>query len=116
MKRNKDNLLFFNKDACVIINDVRYHFDETDFKSLLQKTAGWHSQNDPSNDLISGLVAVGKSKFQTCLDRESVIFLCAQTLNRTIEKIEHALDWQAGYMAWHEGAPAEYYHIWPKEI
>ncbi|WP_028973895.1 hypothetical protein [Spirochaeta cellobiosiphila] len=115
MEGQEDGLSFFNKDAVVTLGGVHYKFDEDDFKSILKTTAGWHSKNDPSSDLVASLVAIGKSKFETHLDRDTIIRLCAQTLNITIEQIEHALDWQAGYMSWHEGAPEGYYHVWPKE-
>ena len=39
--------------------------------------------------------------------------LCAQTLNITPAALEHALDWNANYMAWHVGGSAEETHAWP---
>ena len=48
-------------------------------------------------------------------NRAQVIALCAQTLNITPEKLEQALDWNANYMAWHDGGSVEETHVWPKE-
>lgn len=105
----------FNKKALVKLNGKNYLFDEADYEKLSYHTSDWHSKTDPGSWLCESLVKLGKEKFETDLGRELVIKLCAETLNITVDRLEHSLDWAAGYMAWHEGGQAEWYHVWPKE-
>lgn len=106
---------FFNRNASVSLNGKEYRFDEDDFSMLNTSSNYWHHKTDPSTWLCEAIVRLGRKNFGVELGREMTISLCAATLNISAEKLEKALEWNAGYMAWHDGGEAGYHHVWPKE-
>ena len=106
-------LEFFNREAFVLAADgTRCALSEQDFAELNQYNY-WHHRTDPSSWLTAGTVSRARRLFSDKLTRAQVIELCAQTLNVTSEKIESTLDWNANYMAWHDGGSVEENHVWP---
>ncbi|HMV36348.1 MAG TPA: hypothetical protein PKM44_11935 [Turneriella sp.] len=104
---------FFNREAFVTAADgTRCALDETDFTELNNRSNYWHSREDPSTWLCVSTVSRARNKFRDKLNRQQTIALCAQTLNITPSKLEHALDWNANYMAWHDGGSVEETHAW----
>ena len=97
-----------------MLYEVITSFDEDDFMEIISPSNYWHGRSDPSSWLCEAIVRLGKSKFHKVLPRNAVITLCADALNITHEKLESSLDWNAGYMAWHEGGSVEEFHVWMK--
>lgn len=105
-------LTFFNRNAVVTGSDgSECRFDEKDFEEL---NAGnyWHHKQDPSSWLCSSTVYRARNKFGTKLKRKEIIALCAQTLNITAKKLEDTLDWNANYLAFHDGTSVEENHAY----
>ncbi len=112
-KKNETPLSFFNREAHVIGSDgIRYAFDEADFAELNNASNYWHGREDPSSWLCTATVNRARNKFRGKLTRKQAIDLCAQTLNITPAKLEQTLDWNANYMAWHDGGSYEENHVW----
>jgi hypothetical protein len=108
-------LRFFNREASVTTNDgQRCALSEADFRDL---NAGnyWHNREDPSTWLCAATVSKAAGKFRAVLSRAQIIELCAQTLNLTADKLESSLDWNANYMAFHDGMSVEETHVLPRE-
>ncbi len=114
MADSRESLAYFNREAFVVAGDgTRCAFDEADFAQLENPSNYWHSRTDPSTWLCVSTVSRARYKFRDRLNRQQTIALCAQTLNVTPEKLEYALDWNANYMAWHDGGSVEETHVWP---
>jgi hypothetical protein len=105
----------FNTGAFVKYNNREYRITLNELKSIYSPLNYWHHETDPSSWLCEALVNLGKRKFKRKLPRENVISLCAQLLNITPEKLESSLEWNANYMAWHDGGTPEDHHAWNKE-
>lgn len=105
----KKYLTFFNRAATIEHENRNYKFTESDFKKLNTSLNYWHHKQDPSSWLCEATVRHGRRKFEK-LPRKKLIRLCAATLNITAKKLEDALDWNAHYMAWHDGGHPEDYH------
>ncbi len=108
-------LAFFNREASVTARDgQRCALSENDFRDL---NAGnyWHNRGDPSSWLCAATVSQALSKFRTVLSRAEIVELCAQTLNITPQKLESSLDWNANYMAFHDGMSVDETHVLPPE-
>lgn len=108
-------LSYYNREAQIEYNSNIYKFTESDFESINSIGNYWHHQQDPSSWLCTSMVSLGKRKFSGTLPRHLVIDLCAQTLNITAEKLESTLNWNANYMAWHDGGNPSENHIWEKD-
>lgn len=93
---------------------TRCALTEEDFAELNEYNY-WHSRTDPSSWLVSSTVSRARARFEKILSRAQVIELCAQTLNIDSARVESLLDWNANYMAWHDGMSVEETHIWPQE-
>ena len=106
-------LSYYNRKAKVEQQGKEYKFSEEDFKYLNTFGNYGHPEKSPSSWLCSSAVNHAKVKFGKILPREKLIKLCADTLNITAEKLEIALDWNANYMAWHDGGKPENHHVYP---
>ncbi|MBN2441104.1 MAG: hypothetical protein JXJ04_07150 [Spirochaetales bacterium] len=120
MKENKKDLIDewfnnFNHNAAVEYKNKEYTITEPELKSIYSTGNYWHHRTDPSSWLCEALVRLAKRKFGNRLPRKQVIQLCAQLLNITPEKVESTLDWNANYMAWHDGGTVEENHVWKEE-
>jgi len=115
--RDKDEqkkyLSYYNRKAKVLHQGQEYSFSEEDFKYLNTSSNYWHHEKSPSSWLCSFVVNRAKVKFGKILPREKIIKLCADTLNITVGKIESNLNWNANYMAWHDGGKPEEHHVYP---
>lgn len=104
---------FFNREARVLHDGAEYGFSEEDFEKLDSPGNYWHHRTDPSSWLCASVVLHAKIKFRGRLPRAVLIRLCADTLNITEGKLEDSLDWNANYMAFHDGGTAEEHHVYP---
>jgi len=105
----------FNSKASVKYNNKEYRITVNELKSIYSPMNYWHHRTDPSSWLCEALVNFARRKFTKKIPRKEVILLCAGLLNITPEKLESSLDWNANYMAWHDGGTPEDYHAWLKE-
>lgn len=114
MEDAEKSLSYFNREAYVTAGGgVRCAFTENDFAELNNRSNYWHGPQDPSTWLSVSTVSMARNKFQGKLTRSQVMDLCAQTLNITPARLEQALEWNANYMAWHDGGSADENHVWP---
>lgn len=105
-------LTFFNRKASVNGSDgSECRFSEKDFRELNQHNY-WHHKEDPSSWLCSSTVNRARNKFGAKLKRKEIIRLCAETLNITPKKLEESLDWNANYLAFHDGTSVEENHTY----
>jgi len=104
----------FNKEAVFVSGGRKYRLTEKELLGIYSSGNYWHNKTDPSSWLSEAVVSLAKRKFYGKLSREEVIALCAQLLNISSEQLEHNLDWNANYMAWHDGGSAEDNHVWEK--
>jgi hypothetical protein len=111
----KTYLTYYNREAKVIYKGKEYQFTEEDFVKLNCNLNYWHNRTDPSSWLCAAVVRHGIIKFSPKLPRVKLIELCADTLNITKQKLEDTLDWNANYMAWHDGGTVEEHHVYPKD-
>jgi hypothetical protein len=102
----------FNSKAFVEYNNRKYRITQRELKSIYATLHYWHHKTDPSSWLSEALVRKAKIKFSGKLPRDVVISLCAQLLHVTPEKLESTLNWNANYMAWHDGGTPEDHHVW----
>ena len=105
----------FNLEARVLHQGEEYRFSEEDFEMLNSPSCYWHGRTDPSSWLCAATVLHAKRKFRGRLPRALIIKLCALTLNITEERLEDSLDWNASYMAWHDGGTVEEYHSYMRD-
>ncbi|MBN1697533.1 MAG: hypothetical protein JW881_08475 [Spirochaetales bacterium] len=105
----------FNKRASVTHNGKEYGVDEHELETLYSTLNYWHHRTDPSSWLCTALVGLAKKKYQGKIPRSEIILLCARLLNVTASKLESTLDWNANYIAWHDGGNPGDYHVWEKE-
>ena len=112
----KEYLTFFNRDARVEHEGTSYTPSEEDFNYLNSGgTNYWHHKTDPSSWLTCSTVSYYRRKYGTVLPRNKVIDLCAQVLNIDPAEVERLLNWNANYMAFHDGMTPDETHIWPRE-
>lgn len=120
MEQDQDKLLKewlnnFNTRAFIEYKNIKYKINPKELKTIYSKGNYWHHKTDPSSWLSVALVSLAKRKYSHKLPRHIVISLCAQLLNITSEKLESSLDWNANYMAFHDGGTPEENHVWQKE-
>lgn len=109
---DKDALAFFNREAVVMAADgSECRFTEEDFEQLNEGNY-WHHKQDPSSWLCSSTVYRARNKFGKKLKRKEIMALCAVTLNITPKKLEDTLDWNANYLAFHDGTTVEENHAY----
>ena len=106
-------LSYYNRNTKVLHQGMEYKFSEEDFKYLNRLSNYWHNEKSPSSWLCSFAVNHAKVKFGKYLPREKLIKLCADTLNITADKLESTLNWNANYIAWHDGGKPEDHHVYP---
>lgn len=111
----KTYFTYYNREAIVTHQGKEYQFTEKDFKELNRYLNYWHNRTDPSTWLCAATVKHAILKFSSKLPRAKLIDLCAQTLNISKQKLEGALDWNANYLAFHDGGTVEEYHVYPPE-
>ena len=109
----KTYLSYYNRKAAVEHQGQEYSFSEDDFEYLTGSSNYWHHSESPRSWLCCAAVNHAKRKFGKTLPRNKLIVLCADTLNITAEKLESTLNWNANYMAWHDGGEPEDYHAYP---
>ena len=90
-----------------------FGFDDTDLAALGGPGLGWNAPGDPSSWLCCATVARGRAKFAPSLGRADIVRLCAATLGISEAALEQALDWNANYMAWHDGGSPDENHPYP---
>ena len=112
----KEYLTFFNREATIDHEGKAYTPGEEDFNYLNKGgTNYWTNKTSPSSWLTCDTVDYYRRKYSKEVPREKVIDLCAQVLNIEPAEVERLLDWNARYMAFHDGMTPEETHIWPKE-
>lgn len=102
----------FNREAVIEKKGVFYQFTENDLEELTSTGNYWHSKTDPSTWLCVSVVSKARYKFKK-LTREEVIQFSAEVLNILPKALEHALAWNANYMAWHDGGEYQENHVYP---
>jgi hypothetical protein len=117
MKDDKDKQFIkwlnnFNSSAFVDYNGKKYRITSKELESIYSTGHYWHHKTDPSSWLSEAMVTMAKRKFKGKLPRDHVILLCSRLLNITPEKLEGNLEWNANYMAWHDGGAPEDHHAW----
>jgi hypothetical protein len=120
MKKDKEKELNewlnnFNTRAFVKCNNKEYGITLKELESIYSTINYWHHKTDPGSWLSEALVSLAKRKYKGKLPRNIVISLCALLLNITSEKLESSLNWNANYMAWHDGGTPEDHHARPEE-
>ena len=106
-------LSYYNRGAKIEHEGQEYCFSEEDFKYLNRPANYWHHSRSPSSWLCCVAVNHAKKKFVKILPREKLIAFCADTLNITAQELENTLNWNANYMAWHDGGSPEEHHAYP---
>ncbi len=113
----KEYLTFFNREAKIEHEGQVYTPSEEDFKYLNRGGSNyWTDKTSPSSWLTCGTVAYYRKKYEQDVPREKIIDFCAQVLNIEAAEVERLLDWNARYMAFHDGMTEEETHIWPNEF
>jgi hypothetical protein len=120
MKKNEKELLNkwldnFNKDAVIKHNEKKYRISLIELEKIYSTGNYWHHKTDPSSWLSEAVVRLVRKKYSKKLPRKKAIALCAQLLNISDKQLEGNLEWNANYMAWHDGGIAEDEHSWPEE-
>lgn len=107
-----EGLTFFNRKAVAVgSGGAECRFSEEDFQALNESNY-WHHKQDPSSWLCSSAVSRARNRFGTKLKRQEIMALCAETLNITSKKLEDTLDWNANYLAFHDGTTVEENHAY----
>ncbi len=97
----------FDMTAAVEYNGWTYRLTEEDL-------IPHNNPGDPTSTWYKcSLIGRAKSKMSPTLGRFTVLTLVAQTLKTTVEELESAMDWNANYMAWHDGGDVYENHVWP---
>ncbi len=109
----KTYLSYYNRKAGIEHQGQKYSFSEPDLESLNSFSNYWHHAGSPSSWLCCSAVNQAKKEFGKTLPRDKLIRLCADTLNITVHELESTLNWNANYMAWHDGGEPEDYHAYP---
>lgn len=112
-EQSKLYLSYYNRKARIEHQGQEYSFSEEDFEYLNRSSNYWHHSKSPSSWLCCATVNHAKKKFGKTLPRDKLVGLCADTLNVTVQKLESTLNWNADYMAWHDGGKPEDYHVYP---
>lgn len=102
----------FNREAVVSYENIDFSLGDEELGSIYYATNYWHSKTDPSSWLCEAVVRLIRKKFLEKLPREKAMELAACLLNITTEKLEGSLNWNAHYMAWHDGGTYEENHVW----
>ena len=106
-------LSYYNRKSKIDHQGQECSFSEEDFEYLNSPSNYWHHSKSPSSWLCCATVNHARKKFGKILPRYKLIGLCADTLNITEQKLESTLNWNANYMAWHDGGEPEDYHAYP---
>ncbi|MDD3858948.1 MAG: hypothetical protein PHW83_02025 [Bacteroidales bacterium] len=116
MKESLDDWLSkINCNAKIIFDNEFYFLSIDEIKSIYSSLNYWHGPSNPSTWLCESVVSKVKYKYKTILTRDKAMELSASILNMRVEKLEEALDWNANYMAWHDGRSVEDCHVWLKQ-
>lgn len=113
-EKKQEYLSWFDREAQVEHEGKVYRLDDTEFQDLVSYDSDWHFKGDPSSWLVVRVVNSLKYKYGKELGREKTIAWAAALFQLPVEKIESTLDWNANYMAWHEGGTPEEFHAWMK--
>ncbi len=106
-------LSYYNRKAGIEHQGQEYSFSEPDFGSLNSFSNYWHHSKFPSSWLCCAAVNLARKKFGKNIPRDILIEFCAETLNITSQELERTLNWNANYMAWHDGGTPEEHHAYP---
>ncbi|MBD3278037.1 MAG: hypothetical protein GF388_07045 [Candidatus Aegiribacteria sp.] len=109
------SLAYFNRDASIVHHGKEYSFTGEDYEELNRDSLYWHNPTDPSTWLCAATVQRAIINFGDELPRKKLIKLCAETLNISMQKLENYLDWNANYMAFHDGGSPEENHVYPRD-
>lgn len=101
----------FNRAAKVIHEGKEYRLQDRDYNSLTFND--WHHGSGPSSWLCAELVTKVRYKWAK-LPRDKVMQFCATALCISISELEGALDFNANYLAIHDGSTPEQNHAFPK--
>ncbi len=104
-----------NPDATATHEQESFYLTSEEIKSLYFDSNYWHATGQPSSWLVQSIVSKVKYKFRDKLPRTEAIELSAAILQISAAEIESALDWNANYMAWHDGRSVEDCHVWSKD-
>jgi hypothetical protein len=103
---------FFHPEAKLRFNGVDYALAAKDMERL--SPGEWHGEGDPSTWLSASTVVLIRSKWQN-LPRPQVIKLASLVLGISVDRLEEMLDWNAHYLANHDGQSPESCHVYPKD-
>lgn len=108
-------MAWFDTEATVIHEGKDYRLTIAEIENIHSRSNYWHLEGDPSSWLVTSLVSRVKFKFRKALPRAKAIELAAGILKLTPGKVESTLDWNANYMAFHDGGTIEENHVYPAE-
>lgn len=105
----------FNREASVIVDGISYQLGD-DLLSKVFSSYGiyWSNEEIPPKDVCIRTVGVAKAALEQKLSRRVLLQLCADTLRISLNALEDMLDWEANYMAWHDGGTPDEHHVFPK--
>ena len=107
----------FNREASVIVDGITYQLnDELLTKVFSPYGIYWSTEDIPPKDVCVRIVGVTKATFAQQLSRRVLLQLCADTLRISLSALEDMLDWEANYMAWHDGGTPDEHHVYPKSL
>lgn len=108
-------MAWFDTEAFVVHEGREYRLTLAEIERIHGRANYWHHKGDPSSWLVCSLVSKLKSKFRKTLPRARIMELVAGILQVSVGKVESSLDWNANYMAFHDGGTPEEHHIFPED-
>ena len=98
----------FDRSASVTHEGKAYQIPD----SLLMEMSNSRHGIDTSW-FVADIVGRVKWLYGNVLPRSLALELTAATIKSTVQSIESTLDWNANYMAWHDGGDVSQCHVWP---
>ncbi len=106
-EERKTYLQQFDLEASVDVDGTHYRLTGDDL-------IPHNNPGDPTSTWYKcSLIGRMRSRLSPPLTRFAVLSLVAAVLKTTVEELESAMEWNANYMAWHDGGDACENHVWP---
>lgn len=106
--QKEEYLAQFDRTASVTFEGKTYQIPDS---LLLEMITSRHGID--SSWFVADIVGRVKFLYGKVLPRNLAIALTAATIKTTAQYIEDTLDWNANYMAGHDGMDVEMVHVWP---
>ena len=106
---------WFDTEARVVFKGEKYGLSYDEIAEIHGPAYYWHYEGDPSSWLVARMVTCLRRKYKGVLPRAKVIELAGGILKRTVEQVESTLNWNANYMAFHDGGIPEEEHAYPPD-